>query len=71
MTTRMFTIDGKRMKTWNVQVGCYFNCTYCSARNLALTRLKNTDRYREGFKPHLVELEVGMSLSTDSKWKKN
>jgi len=56
--SRMFIVDGKSMKTWNVWVGCKFNCTYCNARKLALTRLKHIPRYKNGFEPHLVESEL-------------
>lgn len=53
--SRMFkSID----ETWNVFVGCDFGCTYCNARKLALTRLRNLPRYKDGFKPHLVESEL-------------
>ena len=45
-------------KTWNVWVGCDFNCTYCNARKAALTRFKHIPRYKDGFKPHLVESEL-------------
>jgi len=51
----MFQVDGKPMKTWNCFVGCLFECTYCNARKTALTRLKHSPRYRDGFNPHLVE----------------
>jgi DNA repair photolyase len=53
--SRMFTVDGRPMKTWNVFVGCRFDCTYCNARKTALTRLRGSERYKGGFKPHLVE----------------
>lgn len=56
--SRMFQVGGKPMKTWNVFVGCAFNCTYCNARKTALTRLKNSPRYKDGFTPHLVESEL-------------
>lgn len=56
--SRMFLIDGKPMKTWPIFVGCDFNCSYCNARRLALTRLKHNPRYKDGFKPHLVESEL-------------
>jgi hypothetical protein len=53
--SRMFrTIDS----TYNVFVGCKFDCIYCVARSIALGRLKNSPRYRGGFKPHLVESEL-------------
>ena len=53
--SRMFkSID----KTWNVFVGCNFDCTYCNARKAALTRFKHIPRYKDGFKPHLVESEL-------------
>ncbi len=67
--TRMFTAPGgvERMKTWNVFVGCLFNCTYCSARKLALTRLKTSERYKEGFDPHFVWKELGRRFR-DGTW---
>lgn len=54
--TRMFTdpSSGMPLKTWNVFVGCKHDCTYCSAKTLALTRLKHHLRYKDGFAPHLV-----------------
>lgn len=53
--SRMFkSID----ETWNVFVGCLFDCFYCNARKAALTRLRNSPRYKDGFKPHLVESEL-------------
>jgi len=45
-------------KTWNPVIGCLHNCVYCWARRLAECRLKNTERYREGFKPKLIEAEL-------------
>jgi len=45
------TPDGQAMKTWNVFTGCKFDCAYCSARDLALTRLKHLEKYRRGFEP--------------------
>ena len=47
---KMFTIVSE---TWNPVTGCTHNCTYCWARKLALTKLRHTPRYREGFKPRL------------------
>lgn len=53
--SRMFkSIDD----TWNVFVGCRFDCTYCNARKAALTRLRHVPRYQDGFEPHLVEAEL-------------
>lgn len=52
--SRMFLIDGCPMVTWNIFVGCLFNCVYCSARKLALNRLRGTERYKEGFDPQFV-----------------
>ena len=57
--TRMFVIDGKPMKTWNVFKGCCFECTYCNARKMAQTRLKDSPRYHDGFTPRLVTEELG------------
>lgn len=61
--SRMFHVDGKPMKTWNVFVGCSFSCSYCNARQLATTRLKNLPRYRDGFTPHMVESELERHFS--------
>jgi len=67
--TRMFTYPTasglKKMETWNIFVGCRWNCLYCSARKMALTKLKNVPRYREGFNPHFVEEEVGRQFPKD------
>lgn len=52
--SRMFLIDGKPMTTWNVLIGCRFECSYCNVRKLVVTRLKNSQRYAEGMKPRLV-----------------
>lgn len=49
--SRMFTIDGKRMTTWNPFTGCNFRCSYCFARRLVEGRLKHLNRYRNGFRP--------------------
>ncbi len=57
--SRMFQVGGRSMKTWNVHVGCDFLCTYCSARRTALTRLRNSPRYKDGFNPHMVRSEYG------------
>ncbi len=57
--TRMFMVDGKPMKTWNVFKGCFFECTYCNARKMAQTRLKDSPRYQDGFTPCLVMEELG------------
>lgn len=47
---KMFTIVSE---TWNPVTGCLHDCTYCWARKLALTKLRNSLRYRDGFKPRL------------------
>ena len=46
---KMFTYQGKRLKTWNPFTGCNFNCSYCWARKLAEGKLKNS--YPNGFIP--------------------
>lgn len=48
--SRMFNVVSR---TWNPVTGCRYNCIYCWARQLALTKLRNTQRYRDGFKPRL------------------
>ena len=46
--SRMFSfID----KTWNLFTGCQYNCSYCSARSLALNRLSHLNKYANGFNP--------------------
>jgi len=64
--SRMFHVGGEVLKTWNVFVGCKFQCTYCNARNAALTRLKHSPRYQDGFSPHLVEGELSRKFKPDS-----
>lgn len=44
--SRMFSMV---TETWNPVTGCPHNCRYCWARKLALTRLRHTNRYRDGF----------------------
>jgi len=38
-------------RTWNPITGCLHYCKYCWARSYALSKLKNSQRYAEGFKP--------------------
>ncbi|MBA7469601.1 hypothetical protein ES707_04873 [subsurface metagenome] len=64
--SRMFQVGGKPMVTWNCWVGCDFLCTYCNARRTALTRLRNSPRYKDGFSPHLVEQELGRKFKPGS-----
>lgn len=45
-------------KTWNVSKGCLHGCIYCYARELATTRLKNSPRYKDGFKPNFFPNEL-------------
>ncbi len=52
--SRMFEIEGSPMKTWNVFIGCRYECSYCNVRRLVRTRLKDTERYRAGFEPRLI-----------------
>ncbi|MEM1557762.1 MAG: DUF5131 family protein [Candidatus Bathyarchaeia archaeon] len=49
---------GKKMfsfvsQTWNPVTGCLHKCSYCWARMLAETKLRNNPRYRYGFKPRI------------------
>lgn len=45
-------------KTWNPVVGCKHDCSYCWARKLAEGKLKEIERYKNGFKPKLIQKEV-------------
>ena len=50
--------NGRKMfsivtKTWNPVSGCSHFCSYCWARRLATTKLRNSNRYRNGFKPRI------------------
>jgi len=45
-------------RTWNPEVGCLHGCIYCWARELATTKLKNSPRYRDGFKPNFFPNEL-------------
>jgi len=54
--------NGRKMfnvvtKTWNPVTGCLHNCSYCWAKDLATTKLKNSNRYKKGFCPHLNKEE--------------
>ena len=46
-------------RTWNPFTGCLFECSYCWARKLAETKLKNSPKYVNGFEPtfHPQELK--------------
>jgi protein gp37 len=55
-TQRIF---GGITKTWNPVIGCLHSCSYCWARKLVATRLKNSEKYKDGFTPKLCEKELG------------
>jgi DNA repair photolyase len=45
-------------KTWNPVIGCLHSCSYCWARRLVETRLKNSEKYKDGFVPKLIDKEL-------------
>ena len=60
--SRMFSVV---TKTWNPVTGCLHYCKYCWARRLALTKLKNTKKYRNGFSPQIHENEFRKRFNGD------
>lgn len=63
MKTRMFEVDGKRVKTLNCLTGCKYNCSYCFARKLVETKLKDAPKYKDcGFDPAIHPKELIKSL---------
>lgn len=51
--------------TWNPITGCLYDCIYCWARDLAVTKLKNSHRYSKGFKPTINENEFKTRFRKD------
>ena len=50
--SRMYEVNGKRVRTWNVFKGCLFNCVYCVQREQA-KRQKHRCELCYRYKPHL------------------
>jgi len=62
---------GKKMfsfvsETWNPVTGCFHGCSYCWARRLAETKLKDKPRYRSGFKPSFNREEFNTTFKEGS-----
>jgi len=53
--TRMFNFI---TISWNPVIGCLHNCKYCWAKRFSETRLSNLPKYKEGFKPKIIEKEL-------------
>jgi protein gp37 len=61
---KMFVYNDITMKTWNPWSGCEWNCSYCWARRLITTRLKDTPKYKEcGFKPTFHPSEMNKKFA--------
>ena len=60
--TRMFNFI---TISWNPVIGCLHNCKYCWAKRLAETKLSNLSKYKEGFKPKLIEKELSRKFSSN------
>lgn len=50
--SRMYEVNGKRVRTWNVFKGCRFGCNYCIQRDQA-KRQKHRCELCYQYKPHL------------------
>lgn len=61
--TRMFDLV---TETWNPITGCLYNCVYCWARRLVLTKLRIFPRYRDGFIPKFNENELRRSFKPNT-----
>ena len=59
MVSRMFHLV---TRTWNPITGCEHSCSYCWARRLAETKLRNTKKYRDGFTPKFHPNELRKSF---------
>ena len=46
--------------------GCLYQCIYCYSRRLAEGRLRHLPRYRNGFKPQLIEAELSKRFDKSS-----
>ena len=44
--------------TWNPVVGCLHSCYYCWARRFAETKLRDIERYKDDFKPKIIDYEL-------------
>ena len=58
--SRMFNVVSK---TWNPITGCTHLCRYCWALRLVQTKLKNSPKYRHGFRPTFHERELKVKFN--------
>ena len=62
--SRMYEVDGKRVRTWNPFVGCLHDCIYCYAREQAKRRKKKCKKCYN-FEPHAHPNRLNQKFKPD------